>query len=182
VGPLLLNDNVEALPTRSNNSSYVSYLVYPNLALIIMVKRERSDTPSASSTRAKTTDLRPQSPGVYVVSHIMARSLEPGFRDGVHDYQYLVRWQGYGPEDDTWEFRPSLMVGASNLVQRFDLRGGSLIDQADRRSAYSHTGSTSLEVSRAIWSGYLGDDCISSITTSMANCIADEALHHAREC
>nr|XP_031863355.1 uncharacterized protein CI109_001230 [Kwoniella shandongensis]KAA5530427.1 hypothetical protein CI109_001230 [Kwoniella shandongensis] len=59
---------------------------------------------------------------VYVVSHILARSLEKGWStDGrILEHQYLVRWEGYGPDDDTWEMRSGLMQGAAELVNAFD--------------------------------------------------------------
>jgi hypothetical protein len=63
-----------------------------------------------------------RSQDVYVVGAILARSLvKMHGPDGAYEYRYLVRWEGYGPEDDTWEIRSNLMEGAARLVEAFDV-------------------------------------------------------------
>jgi transposase InsO family protein len=42
------------------------------------------------------TDTQDHFDDIYEVDHIMDHDGSPG------DYSYLVRWKGYGPEDDTW--------------------------------------------------------------------------------
>jgi hypothetical protein len=74
--------------------------------------------------------------GVYVVEHILARSLEVYQSGTGHDeHHYLVRWEGYGPEDDTWEPRSGLLEGSAQLLEEFESTGGVvhrnvLIDRA----------------------------------------------------
>ena len=41
------------------------------------------------------------------------------------EHYYLVRWEGYGPKDDTWEPKHNLMQGSRSLVTAFDSRGAS---------------------------------------------------------
>lgn len=58
----------------------------------------------------------------------MARSLYRGWGpNGLLEYQYLIRWEGYGPEDDTWEMRSTLMDGSASLVTEFDALGELVI-------------------------------------------------------
>lgn len=73
----------------------------------------------------RLTSLTQQASGgkVYEVAEILARSLEQEPNEqGRPEYFYIVRWDGYGPRDDTWEPRSNVMVGSSRLVQEFDAK------------------------------------------------------------
>ena len=66
-------------------------------------------------------DLAKLPDGFFLVDRIIARS--PAKKDGPGgelEYEYLVRWEGYGPEEDTWEPRSGLIEGAAELVDEYD--------------------------------------------------------------
>ena len=39
--------------------------------------------------------------------------------------QYLIRWEGYGPEDDTWELRCDVLAGSRDLIELYESQGES---------------------------------------------------------
>lgn len=49
----------------------------------------------------------------YVVEEILASRVR------YRKVQYLVKWQGYGPDDNTWEPYDNLMSGAEDSVKDF---------------------------------------------------------------
>ncbi|WVQ99599.1 hypothetical protein IAU59_006735 [Kwoniella sp. CBS 9459] len=81
---------------------------------------EPEPNPEAESSNNRKTKT---SSKIFVVGKILARSLHTGyFPDGKREHQYLVRWEGYGPADDTWERRSNLLRGAGEMVKAFDQR------------------------------------------------------------
>lgn len=59
---------------------------------------------------------------VYAIEAIICCSLYPLVGPtGEEEYFYLVRWQGYGPEHDTWEPRSNL-TNSSEAVKEYDVR------------------------------------------------------------
>ena len=53
---------------------------------------------------------------VYHVERLVDRRTRRG------RVEYLVRWRGYGPEDDSWERRDHLMAGAERMVRDYERR------------------------------------------------------------
>ncbi|OCF33029.1 hypothetical protein I316_05367 [Kwoniella heveanensis BCC8398] len=87
------------------------------------MKRMSLTLPIRRQPKPKPTPKPPTDPGIFAISRILARSLDTGyFPDGGREHQYLVRWEGYGPDDDTWERRSNLMDGAGEMVEAFDRR------------------------------------------------------------
>ena len=93
----------------------------------ISIKDEEDDVPvkfeisslASSSSSSQSTPV--EDLGEYTIEAIIARSLYTGYGpDGVKDYQYLVRWAGYGPADDTWEMASSLRETAGEMIDAFD--------------------------------------------------------------
>ncbi|CDO73264.1 hypothetical protein BN946_scf185008.g26 [Trametes cinnabarina] len=52
----------------------------------------------------------------YEVSHIVAEKRSGSERG---DPQYLIRWRGWGPEDDTWEHESRLVDGAPDVLEEW---------------------------------------------------------------
>ncbi|WWC62054.1 uncharacterized protein I303_104643 [Kwoniella dejecticola CBS 10117] len=81
-----------------------------------------ASTPRRTSRikRKRDPDYRSES-SIFVVSHILARSFEQSVSpNGSLEYQYLVRWEGYGPQDDTWEYTSNFIGSAGMLIRDFD--------------------------------------------------------------
>jgi hypothetical protein len=63
---------------------------------------------------------------IYAVEKIIARSLHEGLGpDGRYEHQYLVRWEGYGPGDDTWEMSSNILQGSAEIVKAYESKGES---------------------------------------------------------
>ncbi|KAH9888849.1 hypothetical protein C8Q73DRAFT_654736 [Cubamyces lactineus] len=52
----------------------------------------------------------------YEVSHIVA---EKRGQSGTGDPQYLIRWLGWGPDDDTWQRESDLVDGAPDVLREW---------------------------------------------------------------
>lgn len=67
---------------------------------------------------------------MFVVGAIVAKSMFKAVGPWGNEYQYLVRWAGYGPKDDTWEWCSNVAQNAGEMLKRFDKEGTSSLDQS----------------------------------------------------
>lgn len=67
--------------------------------------------------------MKPDDDEVYVVGGIVAKSLHKGDGPWGSEHQYLIRWEGYGPNDDTWEWTSNVAQNAREMIDEFDKEG-----------------------------------------------------------
>jgi len=82
--------------------------------------------PLPPSPEAEVEDLKPNDEEVFVVGGIVAKSLDKGDGPWGAEHQYLVRWEGYGPKDDTWEWTSNVAQNAREMLDSFDKEGKAL--------------------------------------------------------
>lgn len=63
--------------------------------------------------------------GAFRAAAVVCRSLHQAIGpSGLTEYHYLIRWEGYEPEDDTWEPQSNLTSGRMpKLLRDFDAKG-----------------------------------------------------------
>ncbi|WVO22070.1 uncharacterized protein IAS62_003395 [Cryptococcus decagattii] len=88
------------------------------------VSPSKSERRSTSNVSRKRRRERSPSKDVFVVEHILARSLSKwrNPESNKYEYRYLVRWENYKPKDDTWEGQSGLMEGSKQLLEEFESR------------------------------------------------------------
>ena len=67
--------------------------------------------------------MKPDDHEVYVVGGIVAKSLHKGDGPWGSEHQDLIRWEGYKPKDDTWEWTSNVAQNARELLDEFDANG-----------------------------------------------------------
>ncbi|WVQ81780.1 hypothetical protein IAT38_003905 [Cryptococcus sp. DSM 104549] len=84
--------------------------------------RSGADSDDYSASGSGSASESDSGDEVYTVEHILSRSLarSKNPETGKTEYQYLVRWEGWAPKDDTWEYKSSLLEGSALLVEEFD--------------------------------------------------------------
>jgi len=86
--------------------------------------------PLQPSPELESEDVKPDDDEVYVVGGIVAKSLNKGDGPWGAEHQYLIRWEGYGPKDDTWEWSSNVVQNARQMIDEFDKEGMSLEEQS----------------------------------------------------
>ncbi|ODN82027.1 hypothetical protein L202_02353 [Cryptococcus amylolentus CBS 6039] len=83
---------------------------------------KRKRTSGSSTHRRRRSPSQSSDDSVYAVAQILARSLNKWRNPDTKQFElrYLVRWEGYGPADDTWEPISSLMEGSQSLIDEFE--------------------------------------------------------------
>lgn len=77
---------------------------------------------------------------VFAVAAILARSLDKAHNSaGKLEHFYVVRWEGYGPEDDTWESYSNVAEGAQEFVRAFDGKRTSVMISTGRQAQHKGT-------------------------------------------
>ena len=79
--------------------------------------------PLPPSPEVEVEDLKADDDEVYVVGGIVAKSLNKGDGPWGAEHQYLIRWEGYGPKDDTWEWTSNVVQNARQMIDEFDKQG-----------------------------------------------------------
>ncbi|ODN94218.1 hypothetical protein L198_05072 [Cryptococcus wingfieldii CBS 7118] len=102
---------------------------------------KRKRTAGSSTHRRRRSPSQSSDDSVYAVAQILARSLNKWRNPDTKQFElrYLVRWEGYGPADDTWEPISSLMEGSQSLIDEFEDFGkspASIPTGANRCSEY----------------------------------------------
>ena len=85
--------------------------------------------PLPPSPETEVKDLKPDDDEVFVVGGIVAKSLNKGDGPWGSEHQYLIRWEGYGPKDDTWEWTSNVVQNARQMIDEFDKEGMSSEEQ-----------------------------------------------------
>jgi hypothetical protein len=70
--------------------------------------------------------VKPDDVEVYVIGGIVAKSLAKGMGPWGLEHQYLIRWEGYEPKDDTWEWNSNVAQNAKEILDEFDKKGRPL--------------------------------------------------------
>lgn len=83
----------------------------------------------------------PDAEGKYIVEVLLAQIRNP---DDPSDPMILVKWEGYGKEEATWEPRSALLEDAPAEVRKFDARQAKLSDERSLSPLHPQTWPTGL--------------------------------------